>query len=106
MRVIRLGHEVSTRVKFMASKQQTNVTSRLVMSDVEKKKHYPYGTADRSLVEHVDDLTKDCLGCRIVGSGTFAAVGSYALWQARTAAPGSPAQKRIIAGLGVGAFHF
>jgi hypothetical protein len=85
--------------------QQTNVNSLRAMSDVENKKHHAYGTADRSLVEHVDDLTRDCLGCRIVGSGTFAAVGSYALWQARAAAPGSPGQKRIIAGLGVGAFH-
>jgi hypothetical protein len=74
------------------------------MSDVGNKKHHPYGSADRSLVEHVDDLSKDCLGCRIVGSGTFAAVGTYALWQTRAAAPGTPSQKRIIAGLGVGGF--
>ncbi len=75
-------------------------------SDAEKRKIHPYGSADRSLVEHIESLPnkKDCLGCRIVGSGTFAAVGTYALWQARAAAPGSPAQKRIVAGLGVGEF--
>ncbi|KAF8348169.1 hypothetical protein F5887DRAFT_952424, partial [Amanita rubescens] len=72
------------------------------MSDTERKIH-PYGSADRSLVEHIESLPNrnDCLGCRIVGSGTFAAVGTYALWQARAAAPGAPAQKRIVAGIGV-----
>lgn len=75
------------------------------MSDSDAKNH-PYGSANRSLVEHIESLPnkKDCLGCRIVGSGTFAAVGTYALWQARAAAPGTPAQKRIVAGLGVGKF--
>ncbi|KAH0589214.1 hypothetical protein H2248_004977 [Termitomyces sp. 'cryptogamus'] len=43
---------------------------------------------------------KDCLSCRIIGTGTLAGVGSYAFWQARAAAPGSPWQKRIMAGLG------
>ncbi|KAF8638079.1 hypothetical protein AX16_010711 [Volvariella volvacea WC 439] len=63
----------------------------------------PYGSANRSLVEQIDALpgSKDCLSCRIIGSGTFAAVGMYALWQSRAAAPGTPAQKRIVAGLGV-----
>ncbi|KAG6861672.1 hypothetical protein C0995_013241 [Termitomyces sp. Mi166 len=43
---------------------------------------------------------KDCLSCRIIGTGTLAGVGSYAFWQSRAAAPGSPWQKRIMAGLG------
>jgi hypothetical protein len=46
------------------------------------------------------ERSKDCLGCRIVGSATFATVGTYALWQSRATAPGSPAQKRIVAVLG------
>lgn len=66
----------------------------------------PYGSANRSLVEHIDAMPapggKDCLSCRIVGSGTFAGVGTYALWQSRAAAPGSLGQKRIVAGLGIG----
>jgi hypothetical protein len=45
---------------------------------------------------------KDCQSCRIVGSATFATVGTYALWQSRAAAPGSPSQRRIVAGLGLG----
>jgi len=45
---------------------------------------------------------KDCSSCRIVGCGAFAGVGIYALMQARATAPGTPAQKRIIGGLGVG----
>ncbi|KAF8230200.1 hypothetical protein L208DRAFT_1400914 [Tricholoma matsutake] len=44
---------------------------------------------------------KDCPSCRIVGSTTLATVGTYALWQSRAAAPGSPSQRRIIAGLGL-----
>ncbi|KAF8070349.1 hypothetical protein FPV67DRAFT_1487046, partial [Lyophyllum atratum] len=44
---------------------------------------------------------KDCISCRIVGTGTLTGVGSYALWQSRVAAPGSPGQKKIVAGLGV-----
>jgi len=63
------------------------------------------GSDGRSLVDHIEALPnpKDCLSCRIVGSGTFGAVGTYALWQSRAAAPGNPGQKRIVAGLGVGA---
>lgn len=45
---------------------------------------------------------KDCLSCRIIGTGTLAGVGSYAFWQSRAVAPGSPWQKRAMAGLGVG----
>ncbi|KAF5385863.1 hypothetical protein D9615_002357 [Tricholomella constricta] len=45
---------------------------------------------------------KDCLSCRIIGTGTLAGVGSYAIWQSRAAALGSPGQKKIVAGLGIG----
>ncbi|KAJ3749246.1 hypothetical protein DFH05DRAFT_660162 [Lentinula detonsa] len=44
----------------------------------------------------------DCISCRIVGTGTFATVGGYALWQSRAVAPGTPMQKRVMAGVGVG----
>lgn len=57
----------------------------------------------QSLTEHIHAMpgSKDCLSCRIVGTGTFAGVGTYALYQARPAALGSPMQKRLVAGLGV-----
>ena len=45
---------------------------------------------------------KDCLSCRLIGTGALGGVGSYALWQSRAAAPGSLGQKRVIAGLGIG----
>ncbi|KAJ4500285.1 hypothetical protein C8R41DRAFT_751910 [Lentinula lateritia] len=44
----------------------------------------------------------DCISCRIVGTGTFATVGGYALWQSRAVSPGTPMQKRVMAGVGVG----
>lgn len=62
----------------------------------------PWGDASRSLVNQIEAGSKDCLSCRIVGSATFAGVGVYALRQSRASAPGTPAQKRIIGGLGVG----
>ncbi|TFK74527.1 hypothetical protein BDN72DRAFT_788678 [Pluteus cervinus] len=67
------------------------------------KQKSTYGSADSTLVEQIGAMptSKNCLSCRIVGSGTFAGVGAYALWQSRAAAPGTPAQKRIVAGLGV-----
>ncbi len=46
--------------------------------------------------------TKECLPCRIMGSGVMAGTGGYAIWQSRAAAPGSPGQKKIVAGLGLG----
>ena len=46
--------------------------------------------------------SKECLSCRIIGTGALGGVGSYALWQSRAAAPGSIGQKRVVAGLGVG----
>lgn len=51
--------------------------------------------------EAVDASSKDCLSCRIMGAGLMAGTGSYAIWQSRAAAPGSPAQKKVVAGLGV-----
>jgi hypothetical protein len=45
---------------------------------------------------------RECLSCRITGAGVMAGTGSYAIWQARAAAPGSPGQKKIVAGLGLG----
>lgn len=64
----------------------------------------PYGSANRTLVEQIGAIPdhRECLSCRIIGSGAFAGVGTYALWQSRAAAKGSPGQKRIVAGLGVG----
>lgn len=47
---------------------------------------------------------KDCLSCRIIGTGTLIGIGSYSLWQSRATAPGSWGQKKIVAGLGVGAY--
>ncbi|ESK91020.1 hypothetical protein Moror_16325 [Moniliophthora roreri MCA 2997] len=44
---------------------------------------------------------KDCLSCRIVGTGTLMGVGGYALWQSRATAPGTPLQKRVMGGVGV-----
>ncbi|KAG1717489.1 hypothetical protein EDB19DRAFT_1255454 [Suillus lakei] len=42
----------------------------------------------------------DCITCRIIGSGAFAATGIYALRMARPSAPGSIVGKRIMGGLG------
>ncbi|KAF9453923.1 hypothetical protein P691DRAFT_522620 [Macrolepiota fuliginosa MF-IS2] len=61
----------------------------------------PWGDASRSLVNQIEAGSKDCMSCRIVGSGTFAGVGIYALTKSRAAAPGTPGQKRIIGGLGI-----
>ncbi|KAH7921881.1 hypothetical protein BV22DRAFT_1071469 [Leucogyrophana mollusca] len=44
----------------------------------------------------------DCITCRIVGSGAFAAMGVYALRMSRASAPGSVMGKRIMGGLGIG----
>ncbi|KAH6914213.1 hypothetical protein BKA70DRAFT_1558206 [Coprinopsis sp. MPI-PUGE-AT-0042] len=48
------------------------------------------------------DIAKDCLTCRVVGTGTFLGVGGYALWQSRSVAPGTPMQKRFLALMGIG----
>jgi hypothetical protein len=56
----------------------------------------------RDTSEAVAASSKDCLSCRIMGAGLMAGTGSYAIWQSRAAAPGSPAQKKVVAGLGLG----
>jgi hypothetical protein len=56
----------------------------------------------RDTSEAVDTSPKDCLSCRIMGAGLMAGTGSYAIWQSRAAAPGSPAQKKVVAGFGLG----
>ncbi|KAG2126488.1 hypothetical protein BD769DRAFT_799917 [Suillus cothurnatus] len=43
----------------------------------------------------------DCMTCRVIGSGAFAATGIYALRMTRPSAPGSIVGKRIMGGLGV-----
>lgn len=53
-----------------------------------------------SLVDRTNP--KECLSCRLIGTGALGGVGSYALWQSRATAPGSLGQKRVVAGLGVG----
>ncbi|TFL07746.1 hypothetical protein BDV98DRAFT_600012 [Pterulicium gracile] len=47
-------------------------------------------------------LNRDCLSCRLVGSGTLGGVGLYALYQTRPAAPGSAAGKRLVGVVGFG----
>lgn len=56
------------------------------------------------LVTQINEASnpRECLSCRIMGTGVMAGTGSYAIWHARAAAPGSPGQKKIIAGLGLG----
>ncbi|KXN90139.1 hypothetical protein AN958_04629 [Leucoagaricus sp. SymC.cos] len=71
-------------------------------TDEKTQETKPWGDASRNLATQIEAGSKDCLSCRIVGSATFAGVGIYALLQSRAAAPGTPAQKRIIGGLGVG----
>ena len=44
---------------------------------------------------------KDCLSCRIIGTGALGAVGLYALHQSRAHQPGSLIGKRIMASVGV-----
>jgi hypothetical protein len=59
-------------------------------------------TSDSESDSEASPKYKDCPLCRIVGSATFATIGTYALWQSRAAAPGSPLQRRMVAGLGLG----
>ncbi|KAL4063418.1 hypothetical protein J3A83DRAFT_4235458 [Scleroderma citrinum] len=44
---------------------------------------------------------QDCLTCKIIGSGAFAATGLYALHASRASAPGSIFGKRVIGGIGI-----
>ncbi|KAG1721942.1 uncharacterized protein EDB91DRAFT_1055581 [Suillus paluster] len=50
---------------------------------------------------HQASSYNDCVTCRIIGSGAFAATGIYALRMARPGASGSVVGKRIMGGLGV-----
>ncbi|KAG6375229.1 hypothetical protein JVT61DRAFT_3442 [Boletus reticuloceps] len=45
---------------------------------------------------------KDCISCKVVGTGALALTGLYALRMARSQAPGSVFGKRMMAGIGVG----
>lgn len=45
---------------------------------------------------------KDCISCRIVGTGALGLTGLYALRMARPQAPGSFFGKMMMAGIGVG----
>lgn len=44
----------------------------------------------------------ECISCRLIGTGALAGTGAYAIWLSRAAAPGSPGQRRVLAGLGIG----
>jgi hypothetical protein len=56
---------------------------------------------DSSVAAQGSSTYNDCLTCRIIGSGAFAATGIYALRMSRRSAPGSIVGKRIMGGLGV-----
>lgn len=74
-------------------------------TDIDKNQETKvWGDVNRSLVNQIEAGNENCLSCRIIGSGTFAGVGIYALMQARATAAGTPAQKKIIGGLGVGMY--
>ncbi|KAI9567808.1 hypothetical protein HD554DRAFT_2103573 [Boletus coccyginus] len=45
---------------------------------------------------------KDCISCRVVGTGALGVTGLYALRMARPRAPGSAFGKMMVAGIGVG----
>jgi len=94
------GHMVSSQhlifCHFQRSYSMSNTT------DTDKSQETKAQGSSGSLVNQIETGNKDCLSCRIVGCGAFAGVGIYALMQARATAPGTPAQKRIIGGLGVG----
>ena len=44
---------------------------------------------------------RDCLSCRVIGTGALGATGLYAINQGRAHQPGSVVGKRIMAGVGV-----
>jgi len=50
---------------------------------------------------HIRPGAQECISCRVVGTGAFAGTGAYAIWLSRAAAPGTPGQKKILAGLGI-----
>lgn len=44
---------------------------------------------------------RDCLSCKIIGSGAFVATGLYALHASRSSAPGTVIGKRLMGGIGI-----
>ena len=70
---------------------------------IESDNHHQDITPPQSNTRFVDPTKpKECLSCRLIGTGALGGVGSYAIWQSRATAPGSLGQKRVVAGLGVG----
>lgn len=51
---------------------------------------------------HFRPKAPECISCRIIGTGALAGTGAYAIWLSRAPASGSPGQKKILAGLGIG----
>lgn len=49
---------------------------------------------------------KDCISCRVVGTGALGLTGLYALRMARPQAPGSVFGKTMMAGIGVGESNY
>jgi len=94
------GHMVGSQRLISCHYQRSYFMSNT--TDIDKSQETEVQGVSSSLVNQIEAGNNDCLSCRIVGCGTFAGVGIYALMQARATAPGSPAQKRIIGGLGVG----
>lgn len=80
--------------------QQTWQTTMTIESEIHHQDTLPQSNRQPGLVEGT--IPKECLSCRLIGTGALGGVGSYALWQSRATAPGSLGQKRVVAGLGVG----
>ena len=59
------------------------------------------GTEPGVVEPTLKDRYRECLTCRVIGTGALAATGIYALNQSRAHAPGSPAGKKAMAGVGV-----
>lgn len=77
----------------------TNMCQYYILSDMTRAER-------QNPVEQINALERanDCLSCRIIGASALGGTGAYAIWQSRTAAPGSIGQKRVLAGLGLGTF--
>lgn len=52
----------------------------------------------------IDNSPRDCLSCRIIGTGALGITGIYALNQARPNYPGSPLGKRLLGVTGIGVY--
>ena len=65
-------------------------------------RHIPVSSQQmQSTSQEQPNNPKDCLACRVIGTGALAGVGIYALNQSRAHAPGSVVGKRIMAGVGI-----